>query len=292
MMSLSSRSRGFRRGFTLVELLVVIAIISVLAAILFPAFASAREKARQIACLSNEHQIGLAVMQYMQDNDEVIVPWAVEDPNPANNGPSTAPQRIWCGLLQPYIKNGQNNSTTTGTVTTPDASGVFACPSFSTAQLVKGADAPDCDAPFAPPGQGYGEAAGLSAPQITYADYGITQPDGPGFLTPGPLPYSNPAGSGMDPNGNWVNMTIGQVQRPSDTAFIGDGWTGYPSTSSALAGQMSSVVGCESAMMHQNMGGNFVFLDGHAKFIKGNIFNYTTTDENGQPYMTYLSYDK
>ena len=51
----------------------VIAIISVLAAILFPAFASAREKARQIACLSNEKQMGLAVMQYAQDNDETIV---------------------------------------------------------------------------------------------------------------------------------------------------------------------------------------------------------------------------
>ena len=57
-------------GFTLIELLVVIAIISILAAILFPVFAKAREKARQIACLSNQKQIGLALFQYVQDNDE------------------------------------------------------------------------------------------------------------------------------------------------------------------------------------------------------------------------------
>jgi prepilin-type N-terminal cleavage/methylation domain-containing protein/prepilin-type processing-associated H-X9-DG protein len=62
--------KNTRRAFTLIELLVVIAIISILAAILFPAFAQAREKARQAACLSNVKQLGLAFMQYTQDNDE------------------------------------------------------------------------------------------------------------------------------------------------------------------------------------------------------------------------------
>jgi prepilin-type N-terminal cleavage/methylation domain-containing protein/prepilin-type processing-associated H-X9-DG protein len=65
---LSIESR--RRGFTLIELLVVIAIIAILAAILFPVFASAREKARQTTCTSNEKQIGLAFTQYLQDYDE------------------------------------------------------------------------------------------------------------------------------------------------------------------------------------------------------------------------------
>lgn len=60
-----------RNGFTLIELLVVIAIIAILAAILFPVFAQAREKARQTACLSDQKQIGLAMMQYVQDNDEL-----------------------------------------------------------------------------------------------------------------------------------------------------------------------------------------------------------------------------
>ncbi|BDI29944.1 hypothetical protein CCAX7_19950 [Capsulimonas corticalis] len=62
--------RTDKAGFTLIELLVVIAIIAILAAILFPVFAKAREKARQASCLSNEKQIGLGILQYVQDSDE------------------------------------------------------------------------------------------------------------------------------------------------------------------------------------------------------------------------------
>jgi len=61
-----------KRGFTLIELLVVIAIIAILAAILFPVFAKAREKARQSSCLSNVKQIALATLQYVQDYDEIF----------------------------------------------------------------------------------------------------------------------------------------------------------------------------------------------------------------------------
>ena len=62
-----------KKAFTLIELLVVIAIIAILAAILFPVFAQAREKARQASCLSNEKQIGLGLMMYTQDYDETYL---------------------------------------------------------------------------------------------------------------------------------------------------------------------------------------------------------------------------
>jgi prepilin-type N-terminal cleavage/methylation domain-containing protein/prepilin-type processing-associated H-X9-DG protein len=90
-----------RRGFTLIELLVVIAIIAILAAILFPVFAKAREKARQTSCLSNCKQLGLSFMMYAQDYDERYNYWTT------GAGDATASAQPWWVVLQPYTKNGQ-----------------------------------------------------------------------------------------------------------------------------------------------------------------------------------------
>jgi len=90
-------------GFTLIELLVVIAIIAILAAILFPVFAQAREKARQTSCISNEKQIALGLLMYVQDYDERFP--VEREPNVYNPpGPFGV---TWRTTLQPYLKNNQ-----------------------------------------------------------------------------------------------------------------------------------------------------------------------------------------
>ncbi len=97
-----------RTGFTLIELLVVIAIIAILAAILFPVFARARENARRASCASNLKQIGLAMIQYSQDYDERNVPRTV-------GSGGNAESATWANITQPYIKSTQ----------------IFQCPSDS-----------------------------------------------------------------------------------------------------------------------------------------------------------------
>lgn len=85
------RNRYKRSGFTLIELLVVIAIIAILAAILFPVFAQAREKARQASCTSNIKQITLAIMMYVQDYDEKFVPGGMANNDGGTSAPGVAP---------------------------------------------------------------------------------------------------------------------------------------------------------------------------------------------------------
>src|SRR5689334_25106138 len=89
------------KGFTLIELLVVIAIIALLAAILFPVFARARENARRTACLSNLKQLGLAFIQYSQDYDESFPMGNISGSSGLHLGYG------WASRVYPYVKNQQ-----------------------------------------------------------------------------------------------------------------------------------------------------------------------------------------
>jgi len=110
--------RRSRRGFTLIELLVVIAIIAILAAILFPVFAQAREKARQITCASNEKQVGLGILMYIEDFDENY------NPCTAWQWPNNGENEDWTIMIAPYIKSGVSTNVTAS------YGGVFTCPSY------------------------------------------------------------------------------------------------------------------------------------------------------------------
>ena len=137
--------RRQQRGFTLIELLVVISIIAILAAILFPVFVQAREKARAASCLSNARQIGLAFSMYCQDFDEVYPP-AVDAVSGA----------WWEGMVGPYIKSGSIG----GILTCPSA------PSRAYAYSMNGSMSGKTDAAASNPADTILAADGAQAPRL------------------------------------------------------------------------------------------------------------------------------
>lgn len=114
------QSIPMKKAFTLIELLVVIAIIAILAAILFPVFAQAKEAAKKTACVSNLKQIGTGFQLYMNDSDDVYPVWSARFDPPGDPG-LFAVQYMYQGLLNPYIKNGAN-------LTTGELNAIWACP--------------------------------------------------------------------------------------------------------------------------------------------------------------------
>lgn len=269
-----------QKGFTLIELLVVIAIIAILAAILFPVFAQAREKARQIADLSNQRQIGLAVLQYVEDYDETF---------PMGNYVDDTHE--WSVLIQPYIKNGTLNTGTDNWVATAQpfnvTGGAFADPSYP--RVDKADEYKPSDAIFQ---TGQADAAGYNNPACTspaagavcynhpmtleakidepsekwmFIEGGAASDTGKNGLTAGQTfnyGYWTPTywqgwdpGAGPNYNINWT--TVKNCDNPQGTATAFNDCTMWP------------------RYRHQNET-DVLFVDGHVKAVQWGQANYCT----------------
>jgi prepilin-type N-terminal cleavage/methylation domain-containing protein/prepilin-type processing-associated H-X9-DG protein len=267
----SRPSPALTPAFTLIELLVVIAIIAILAAILFPVFAQARDKARASVCLSNQKQIGTAVVMYAQDYDEAIVPVSV-----LSGLPRDAQRRdrlTWPFLIQPYLKSGEPARDPAA----PRAAGVMACPSYNEARFLASVSewyGMDVRPMF--PARAYHANYGIGFGYRTEYGYCGTQ-DAPGMYMAGSAVLDTPA-----PN----VMYLSQVSRSSESAIVTDGFTGVISN-----GAVGVMMGGEATGAHAG-GANVTFLDGHAKWLAGNPEKYIQQDENGCWYEKYFSVDR
>lgn len=234
---MNSISCRVRSGFTLIELLVVIAIIAILAAILFPVFAQARAKARQTACLSNMKQMGTALLMYSQDYDGGFPTWSEYWVHYALIGTppfADTPDHYWDAKLLPYVKNG------TVSTTGKPSGGVWRCP-----------DAINSDA------------------ERTYS---INS----GFF------YDTDGSS----NGTYRYVSDADVYKPAQTIFVMDGgkdgrsrfnYVYYsPAVDGVGSGYYYHFIATKDknnydvdASYRHNEGANYAWLDGHAKWFKG-----------------------
>jgi prepilin-type N-terminal cleavage/methylation domain-containing protein/prepilin-type processing-associated H-X9-DG protein len=224
-----------RRGFTLIELLVVIAIIAILAAILFPVFARAREKARQSSCLSNVKQISLGAMMYTQDYDETYPPGLVGSPG-AGPGPVSqsaswfSDSKMHFDIIYPYVMNVQ----------------VFECPSGGGGSLYSlnyGFNVNIC--PDVRTGGSPVKMATVKAPANVFMclDAGPYRV-GPGYITRPTYSYW------------YVPGTWDESADPDATGFHSSGDLSGFARSDYMSGR-------------HNQGINIGFADGHAKWMSG-----------------------
>jgi prepilin-type N-terminal cleavage/methylation domain-containing protein/prepilin-type processing-associated H-X9-DG protein len=235
-----------RKGFTLIELLVVIAIIAILAAILFPVFAKAREKARQTSCLSNLKQLGTATLSYMQDFDETNFYWYMTNYSPpSTTWPPTgsiASRYYWWEITQPYIRNTQ----------------IFWCPSGSMSASALGTVATYTVTTHYLP-IWYGQAWwGIPAPINTDALSG-------GCINGGKCSTTSDAGG----SGPWTTgafFSMGMASHPAEAAWVVEGY-GSQNPANLNQGQIGFSGWDEGGESYRHNGGwNVGFFDGHAKW--------------------------
>ena len=234
-----------RTGFTLIELLVVIAIIAILAAILFPVFAQAREKARAISCLSNEKQLGLAITQYEQDYDEKV-PFGY---NLWGGGSG------WAGQIYSYVKSAN----------------VYRCPSDASQGGISycyngNLGHTDYPAPSYSPSPNPPSLASLAAPtktivlaEVTGNTWGVSYDVSNEASI---LGLNSPGGFGLAAADDPQGAGHGSGTTPGTLRWASSPMRKSGATATAL-GSYASIHG------RHTEGSNFVFADGHAKWMRG-----------------------
>jgi prepilin-type N-terminal cleavage/methylation domain-containing protein/prepilin-type processing-associated H-X9-DG protein len=235
----------YRRGFTLIELLVVIAVIAILAAILFPVFAQARERARLSACVSNMRQIGTALTMYVQDYDETYPYIRFHAPGAAN---WQAAQKghysyVWRNAIAPYLKSID----------------VLGCPSDPYSRAVPGT--PGAVPPKAGMNaEGWEVEPGQRMP-ISYAMNACASTW---------YPADSKEGESSPP------LRLSQLQRSSETVIIAESREIWPDIHPDwMWGQ------CDGLFTHSaGQVANFIFYDGHAKSKKWLATLYPLTQNN------------